>query len=1027
MANFFGGFTKRQLSATFEKEWPAWERNSEFLHIWGRYPSLLPDPNGFGYLAVEAEFREEAFTAKIINDYTKSEGAAPVARAHEIPPMPAMAYSRGKSPRQRTDYEALPQTTSTLPQDDQIREEARIAESRPMGNGNGGTDSPRSGPKRQDFSNEKVSKRDIRLGEYILGQTVGEGEFGKVKMGWKKEGGAQVAIKLIRREKLDSKARLDKVYREIAILRDLDHPNIVRLHEMVETERTIGIILEYASGGELFDYILHERYLKDNAARRLFAQLVSGVGYLHKKGIIHRDLKLENLLLDRNRNIIITDFGFANTFDPNDELGEKVESNLHRRSFVKRYNLERVSDNGYRRGDLMSTSCGSPCYAAPELVVSDSLYTGRKVDVWSCGVILYAMLAGYLPFDDDPANPDGDNINLLYKYIVTAPLVFPEHVTPHARDLLRRILVPDPRHRADLFEVARHSWLNDYAHVVEFITSGTTSPSDVAKATVNSDGEYGLTPSLARSASLREATKALTSQSPVGGLMSKHGKVNLSPDVERKQTPREQKRRTVQIEYVAPQSQTIRGGGRDTATSYSNTSKSESPRIKGGSQIPRKPAPSSTKNMPPPARPGREVPRSVSDSTAFTMSPPTTSNRPLTSGAMTPTSRLPQRGSYGQPSAAAVANTTAQGRFSQPPPPSRSKRNSVDSGIPPTTGGRTSQEMEASQQKRQSMILPEPNQKPKRNSALSSLGGRLFGRSSSKSKMRSAEQQQGEQLWEPGHGGDWALTHEQAKGIPATPTKNRAFPPSSMRPMNTAEPSPRKSNESRRSFGFSRKSFESNNKEKRNSKRFSLIPRLGSSSGKDSHSRPQTMEATNSLTPDMDGTEDVIPRVRYEPRMRHVENDFERQNGAEYTTLPYAEGNNERNRAPSGAYTDRGSRIVSNAASHAPSEGDQIPFETPWPIYTPQQEAAVKAYRASAPPMELSREQQQELYADRQALRDAEMQKAQAERQRKESARLSKLPQPVARDDRKDTRNGKSSTTSKVMSFFRGKRHSQVV
>jgi len=179
-----------------------------------------------------------------------------------------------------------------------------------------------------------------------------------------------------------------KIMREVAILKQLTHPNIVRLHKMEESERHYGIVLEYASGGELFDYILNHRYLKDNAARRLFAQLVSGVGYLHKKGIVHRDLKLENLLLDRNRNIIITDFGFANTFDPNEELSEEEELNLSDREFVKRMGLDKVKANGSRKGDLMQTSCGSPCYAAPELVVSDSLYTGRKVDVWSCGVIL---------------------------------------------------------------------------------------------------------------------------------------------------------------------------------------------------------------------------------------------------------------------------------------------------------------------------------------------------------------------------------------------------------------------------------------------------------------------------------------------------------------------------------------------------------------------------------------------------------------------------------------------------------------
>ena len=203
----------------------------------------------------------------------------------------------------------------------------------------------------------------------------------------------QVAIKLIKRDSVgNNPSRLAKIYREISILREISHPNIVRLHEMVETERHIGIILEYASGGELFDYILHHRYLKDNSARRLFAQLISGVGYLHKKGIVHRDLKLENLLLDRNKNIIITDFGFANTFEADDELTPEDELNLSDRDYVKQTGLDKLKPNGMRKGDLMQTSCGSPCYAAPELVVSDSLYTGRKVDVWSCGVILVCII-----------------------------------------------------------------------------------------------------------------------------------------------------------------------------------------------------------------------------------------------------------------------------------------------------------------------------------------------------------------------------------------------------------------------------------------------------------------------------------------------------------------------------------------------------------------------------------------------------------------------------------------------------------
>ena len=132
---------------------------------------------------------------------------------------------------------------------------------------------------------------------------------------------------------------------------------------------TCGIV-----GGELFDYILSHRYLKDHVACKLFAQLISGVSYLHEKGIVHRDLKLENLLLDQNRNIIITDFGFANTFNPEEVVDDK--------------DIILASEDNRRVGDLMQTSCGSPCYAAPELVATDGRYAGRKVDVWSGGVIL---------------------------------------------------------------------------------------------------------------------------------------------------------------------------------------------------------------------------------------------------------------------------------------------------------------------------------------------------------------------------------------------------------------------------------------------------------------------------------------------------------------------------------------------------------------------------------------------------------------------------------------------------------------
>ncbi|KAH7089316.1 Pkinase-domain-containing protein [Auriculariales sp. MPI-PUGE-AT-0066] len=290
-----------------------------------------------------------------------------------------------------------------------------------------------------------------RFGPYLLLQTIGEGEFGKVKLGLHQDYGEEVAVKLIRRGSVDNNVRMSKVEREIDVLKVrtapdsadspadepnhaglvqiLRHPNIVRLFDVIETDKYIGIVLEYASGGELFDHILAHRCLKEKDACRLFSQLISGVSYIHAKKIVHRDLKLENLLLDRNRNVIISDFGFANRFEHH----------------VLRLALLRC----------------------PELVISEGMYVGSAVDIWSCGVILYAMLAGYLPFDDDPANPDGDNINLLYKYIINTPLTFPDYISDEARDLLSKMLVPDPTLRASLQTIKDHRWLRAYKHYFE--------------------------------------------------------------------------------------------------------------------------------------------------------------------------------------------------------------------------------------------------------------------------------------------------------------------------------------------------------------------------------------------------------------------------------------------------------------------------------------------------------------------------------------------------------------------------------
>ncbi|CAJ2500470.1 Uu.00g033230.m01.CDS01 [Anthostomella pinea] len=619
-------------------------------------------------------------------------------------------------------------------------------------------DGRRGGRSRHDhLKREKGSK----FADYYLGNTIGEGEFGKVKLGWKQDGGVQVAIKLIRRDSVGSNpSRLQKIYREVNILRGISHPNIVRLHEMSETDRHIGIVLEYASGGELFDYILNHRYLKDNAARRLFAQLISGVGYLHKRGIVHRDLKLENLLLDRNRNIIITDFGFANTFDPNDELTEEEELHLPDREFVKRSGLDKTKPNGTRRGDLMQTSCGSPCYAAPELVVSDSLYTGRKVDVWSVGVILYAMLAGYLPFDDDPANPEGDNINLLYKYIVNTPLTFPEYVTPHARDLLRRILVPSPRKRADLFEVARHSWLSEYSHVVEFITSATTTSSEIQNTTVPAEDESG---GLARSASVREPAKTKSTAPAVGEMARKQGKVDTEDSAKQQ---KDSKRRTVQVEYVAPTSQTQRGGeqsdphasprGKTRArTSSQGPVEVHSPHDKplpkdppvskdavtGSPRDQRKPPSSHRRDMPPPRG---SATRAVSDHAYMTTAAGASAARPATGGSMQSTGSrglgASARASYGQPLPPTVAGTNAHGSIQQPKGGAKNYviSNPIPQEAPEMDFGRPSisvpskfAQVSGFSNQGQEQQKTGDGKGHRRSNTIGDIGGKIFGRSGS--------------------------------------------------------------------------------------------------------------------------------------------------------------------------------------------------------------------------------------------------------------------------------------------------------
>ena len=454
------------------------------------------------------------------------------------------------------------------------------------------------------------------------------------------------------------------------------------------------------------------------------------------------------------------------------------------------------------------------------------------------------MLAGYLPFDDDPANPEGDNINLLYKYIVSTPLTFPEYVTPHARDLLRRILVPDPRKRADLFEVARHSWLSEYSHVVGFITSSTTTSHDIGSRTVGSEEQDA--PLLARSASVREPSKTAKSPTTVGDLSRKHGNVDQEVADSHPKTSKDNKRRTVQVEYVAPKSQTVRGEPSATTAQGASSSRSHA---RSGSQgllevssqqatqptgakrviptekpLPRDPPtreqypqdrqPSSgnrQQGMQPPSRPGREPPRAVSDANYHSSTPPVSMARPNTGGSMTSTgsrsSALPNRGSYSQPVAPIVAGTNAHGRIAQPVkvgktynisgplPLAQSEYGHISANQVPAKFARISGLQESA------AVPPEPKGHKRSNT----IGG-FFGRSGSV------------------FGGKKNAESPQEK-------PKKSYPPVSMSGAVTAgADTPRQSMDSRRSisFGFGKKRSGSINGSQttlqEKPRRFSLLP-----------------------------------------------------------------------------------------------------------------------------------------------------------------------------------------------------------
>ena len=258
-----------------------------------------------------------------------------------------------------------------------------------------------------------------RIGDYLLLSTIGRGTFSKVKLGLHLPTKQKVAIKILDQEKIVDETDIERIKREIRILTMLHHKNIVQLYETMTNDNNIYIIMEYIEGKDLFQYIYSLQRLTEYKSSQLFRQLISCLEYIHKQGIVHRDIKPENILLDKaKKNLKLVDFGLGNI---------------------------------YKKNEFVKTACGSPCYAAPEML-SGKAYDGFYSDLWSCGVVLYCMLVGTLPFDDE-------DIKVLYHNIKIANYTMPNFLSNYAQDIIRRILVTNPKRRITLDEIKSHPFL----------------------------------------------------------------------------------------------------------------------------------------------------------------------------------------------------------------------------------------------------------------------------------------------------------------------------------------------------------------------------------------------------------------------------------------------------------------------------------------------------------------------------------------------------------------------------------------
>ena len=264
---------------------------------------------------------------------------------------------------------------------------------------------------------EKEKEKEYRIGNYLIKKTLGQGTFGKVKLGIYLPSQEKVAIKILEKDRILERDDEIRVNREFDMLAQFNHPNVILVAEIFESPDSFFSVMEFCEGGELFNFIVKNRRLSEEEAAFFYYQLINGLEYIHSLGIVHRDLKPENLLLTKDYLLKIIDFGLSNYF----KKGQK---------------------------ELLVTPCGSPCYASPEMVAGKR-YNGFKIDIWSTGIILYAMLCGYLPFEDK------DN-EILFEKILECKLEFPRYISETSKDLIEKILVTDPDKRISIPEIKKH-------------------------------------------------------------------------------------------------------------------------------------------------------------------------------------------------------------------------------------------------------------------------------------------------------------------------------------------------------------------------------------------------------------------------------------------------------------------------------------------------------------------------------------------------------------------------------------------